>query len=241
MSRLLQSPDASEASGLICAFVPVRAATSEASATATELSRILGGTLNVSTLLADLRTRGFPVLGTIPHSGGALLARGERFDTLEAHEVPPSQIPGLLNHVRRLYEVTSADLTGAMEIAAFEVLAHADSIFLVSGTDAASLELVKRKQAWLHSIGLVENTALLLHRTRGGASPADFEDQAGLPVCGLIDKRDGIRRLAMWLAVCKPKAIPQSHSLHSRVERASACNGGFGLRIDTGAEAPVAG
>jgi hypothetical protein len=209
MPRLLQSPDASEASGLICAFVPVRA-TSETCAAATELSRILGGTLKVSALLADFRARGFPVLGTIPHAqGGALLVHGERFDTLEAHEVPPRQIPGLLNHARRLYEITSADLTGAQEIAAYEVLAHADSIFLVSGTDAGSLGLVKRKKAWLHSIGLSENTGLVLHRARLDASPSAFEDKAGLPVCGLIDSREGIQRLARWLAVCRPKAVPK--------------------------------
>ena len=191
--------------------------------------------------MADFRARGFPVLGYIPHSqGGALLARGQQFDTLEAHEVSPTQIPGLLNHARQLYEITLADLTGARELAAFEVLEHADSILLVSGTDTSSLGLVKRKKAWLHSIGLVENTGLLLHRTREGQSIADFEDQAGLPVCGLIDSPEGIRCLAAWLAVCRPNVAPQLHSVDSLVELALTCNEGFGLSIDTGAEAHVA-
>ena len=201
------SPEPIEGSGLVHAFLPAHGKSDSLRGFIEELSRTLSEALGSSVLLTDFYARGFPLWGTTQnpqrldeHTWGAFLRRGTAYDTLEAREAQPREIPRVLNHARRRYEVTCADLSDAKEIAAFHVLRNADSIFLVSGNDAKSLELVRYKAAWLNSLGLTENTGLLLYRLHDGACAAEFEERSCLPVCALIDSRAELCRLASWLA-----------------------------------------
>lgn len=206
LRRSLQcSPGEPEAPGLVYAFVPAHGA-SKAGAVSRELSRTLSEGLELSVLLADFYARGFPLWGTTEapqrldgRTWGAFVTPGEAFDTLEAREAHPREIRRLLDHARRLYNITCADLTEAKEVVSLEVLRQADAIFIVSSTDAASLELVRYRVAWLRSIDLEKRSGLLLNRVAGGVSVTDAEERTGLPVCSVVDTNAELRRLAAWL------------------------------------------
>jgi hypothetical protein len=127
-------------------------------------------------------------------------SHGDVFDTLEAREAHPRNIRRLLDHARRRYHVTCADLSEAKESSALEVLRHSDSIFLVTTSDRSSIELARYRAAWLGSMDLEDRSALLLHRVAAGVSGAEAEDRTGLPVCAAVDDHKELRRLAEWLA-----------------------------------------
>lgn len=203
------SSGVSEATGLVYAFVPAHGA-SKAGAVARELSRTLSEDLGLSVLLADFYARGFPLWGTSEepqrldgHTWGAFVTPGEAFDTLEAREAHPREIRRLMDHARRLYKVTCADLTESKEVVSLEVLRQADAIFIVSSSDAASLDIVRHRVAWLRSIDLEDRSGLLLHRVAGGLSVPEAEERTGLPVCSVVDTREELRRLAAWLGASR--------------------------------------
>jgi len=206
--------------GSVYAFVPALAE-SKASPLARELSRTLSESLGFSTLLADFYARGFPVWGTTEapqrldsHTWSTFVTPGEAFDTLEGREAHPRAIRRLLDRARELYNVTCADLTEAKEVVALEVLRQADSIFIVSNSDAASLEMVQFKARWLRTIDLGHNSGLLLRRVPGGSSPAEVEERTGLPVCATIDSADQLRNFAAWLAATRnPKCMETAQQL----------------------------
>jgi hypothetical protein len=210
LRRSLQgSPGKTEAPGLVYAFVPAHGA-SKAGAVARELSRTLTEGLGLSALLADFYARGFPLWGTTEapqrldgRTWGAFVTPGEAFDTLEAREAHPREIERLLNHARRLYNVTCADLTEAKEVVSLEVLRQADAIFIVSASDAASLDIVRYRAAWLRSIDLEGHSGLLLHRVAGGLSVPEAEERTGLPVCSVVDTGEELGRLAAWLGAAR--------------------------------------
>jgi hypothetical protein len=206
---LHNSPGETEARGPIYAFVPAHGA-SKAAAVVRELSCKLSEGLGLSVLLADFCARGFPLWGTTEapqrldgHTWGAFVTPGQTFDTLEAREAHPREIRHLLDRARRLYKVTCADLTEAKEVASLEVLRQANGIFIVSSSDAASLELVRYKTEWLRSIDLEANTGLLLHRAPGGLSVPEAEERTGLAVCSVVDTSEELGRLAAWLAAAR--------------------------------------
>ncbi len=209
------SANAIEAPGLVHAFLPAHAKAEALRDFIEELSRTLSEALDTSVLLADFYTRGFPLWSPgrrhperlDGRTRGALLHRGPSYDTLEAREARPSQIPGVLDRARQRYQITCADLSEAPEPSCVQILRCADSVFLVSSDDAISLELVKHKTGWLDTIGLAENTGLLLSRTTGGAGAAEVEERTGLPVCALIDSHEELCRLASWLAF-RPRQAP---------------------------------
>jgi hypothetical protein len=203
------SPDETEAGGLVYAFVPAHGG-SKAGAVARELSRTLSEGLGLSVLLADFYARGFPLWGTAEapqrldgQTWGAFVTPGEAFDTLEAREAHPREIRRLLDHARRLYKVTCADLTESKEVVSLEVLRQADAIFIVSSTDAASLEIVRHRAAWLRSIDLEDRSGLLLHRVGGGYSVLEAEELTRLAVCSVVDTGEELGRLAAWLAAAR--------------------------------------
>lgn len=217
MDLLLHSNEAGS-TGLVYSFVPAHRE-SKASAVSRTLSRTLAEGHDLSVLLADFYARGFPLWGTTEapqrlnrNTWGAFLRREESFDTLEAREAHPSDIGQVLDHGRRRYHVVCADLTEAKQVTALEVLRHSDSIFLVTASDAASLEIARFKAAWLRSLGLEENSGLLLCRTPDGAGASAAEEATGLPVCALVDCREDLDRLAAWLSsshdTCCPQAQP---------------------------------
>jgi len=199
------SSGVSEATGLVYAFVPAHGA-SKAGTVARDLSRTISESLGSSVLLADFYSRGFPLWGTVEapqrldgRTWGAFVTSGEAFDTLEAREAHPCEIPRLLDHARCLYNVTCADLTEAKEVVSLEVLRQADGVFIVSDSDAASLEIVRLRAEWMRSIGLEGDSGMLLQRVSGGLSVPEAEERTGLPVCSVVDTSEQLELLATWL------------------------------------------
>jgi len=209
-----------ETPGSVYAFVPALAE-SKAGPLARELSRTLSESLGFSTLLADFYSRGFPLWGTTEapqrldsHTWSTFVTPGESFDTLEGREAHPRAIRRLMERARELYNVTCADLTEAKEVVALEVLRHSDSIFIVSSSDPASLDMVKYKARWLRTIDLGHNSGLLLRRVAGGASAAEAEERTGLPVCATVDSGEQLRNFAAWLAATRnPKCMENAQQL----------------------------
>jgi Flp pilus assembly CpaE family ATPase len=135
--------------GSVFAFVPADGG-SKARAVARELSRALGESRECPVLMADFNSLGFPLWGTgeapqrlDDQTFGAFVTPGETFDTLEAREAHPREVRRILKRARDLYNVTCADLTEAKEVVALEVLRQADSIFIVSDSDSASLDMAR--------------------------------------------------------------------------------------------------
>lgn len=191
--------------GSVFAFVPAHG-DSKAEEVARELSRSLSEELGHSVLLADFYARGFPLWGTPEapqrldgQTWGAFVTQGDAYDTLEAREAHPREIPRLLDHARARYHVTCADLTQAKEVVALEVLRQADSIFVVSNSDAASLAFVQFKATWLRLVGVGERVSLLLRCVPGGASAREAEERTGLRVSAVIETEENLDGLAGWL------------------------------------------
>lgn len=133
------------------------------------------------------------------HTWGAFVVEGEWCDELDAREVHPRQLRGVLDYAAAHYPIVCADLTGAKDAHSVEVLRSSESIFVVSGAGSASLDIVREKAAWLRSIDLAERCGLLLRPEAGGASPADAEARTGLPVSSLIETGEDLRHMADWL------------------------------------------
>lgn len=205
-SQFPTGPGESEALGSVYAIAPAHGG-ANADSVAKQLSRELSEDYRLSVLLADFCTHGFPVWN--PAEGpqrldgrtwGAFVTPGEVLDRLEAREVHPRNISRLLEHARKRYTITCADLSEAKESSALEVFRHADSIFLVANSDLQSIEQTRYRAAWLRSMDLEDRAALLLNRVRGGISGAEAEDRTGLPVCSTVDSLRDLRRLAEWLS-----------------------------------------
>ena len=80
------------------------------------------------------------------------------------------------------------------------MLRASDAIFLVSGSDAASIEGAREKMEWLRSIDLAERCGMLLEHTRHGVTAAEVEDLSGVAVCSVVENGRQIENLARWLA-----------------------------------------
>jgi Flp pilus assembly CpaE family ATPase len=197
--------EANRFSGSVFSLVPAHGA-SRVGAVAEQLSRTLAEGSGVAVLLADFQTRGYPVWhrADAPHrldgrTWGAFVAENDGFDMLDASDVNPRELSPLLDYARENYQVVCADLTGAREPQSAQTLRASDAIFVVSGSDRASLESVREKVEWLHSLNVDERCALLLQHEPTGVSAADAEEISGLPVCSLIDSEQQIAQLAHWL------------------------------------------
>jgi Flp pilus assembly CpaE family ATPase len=205
-SPISPGPAVSEASGQVYAIVPAHGG-SNADLVARQLSRELSEGYRLSVLLADFFARGFPLWGTAGapqrldgRTWGAFLRNQGAFDTLEAREAHPRNIQSLLDHARRRYQITCAELSEAKESSALEVLQNSDAIFIVTSSGPASVALAKFKADWLRSMNLDDRSALLLNRIPGGVGAAEVENRTGLPVCATVDDRAELRHLAGWLA-----------------------------------------
>jgi hypothetical protein len=193
-------------SGSIFSFVPAHGG-SRAGAVAEQLSRTLTEGLGIAVLLADFDSQGYSPwrAHAAPHrldghTWGAFVFDSEDLDVLDAREVHPRELARLLDFARDNYAAVCADVTGAREAHALEVLRASDGIFLVGGTDDASIEGLREKTAWLKSIDLDDRCGLLVRRSDGGAEPEQVEDLTGLPVSGLIETDGHMITLARWLA-----------------------------------------
>lgn len=209
------SPHLERAPGTIASFVPAHG-DSKAGAVAQQLSRTLTEGFGGSVLLADFDTRELD--GSVNALGrslwsraqaprrldgrtwGAFVSEVDGLDTLDAREVHPLQLGRVLDHARNKYAMMFADLTGARESHALEVLHASDAIFLVADSDPASIESVREKAEWLRSIDMIELVGLLIRNVADGKSADEIEQITGLPVCSLIGTRSQMDQLALWLA-----------------------------------------
>lgn len=192
--------------GSIFSFVPAHGAC-RAGAVAQQLSRTLTEGLGTAVLLADFDRRAYSVWSaTEPprrldgRTWGAFVSDVDGVAVLNAREVHPRQLSALLDYARSHYAIVCADLTGAQDSHALSVLKASDGIFLVSGTDGASIEGIREKMEFMRSVDLSERCGILLEHTPHGVSASEAEELTGTPVCSLIENAKQIEQLATWLA-----------------------------------------
>jgi len=170
-------------------------------------------------LLADFDRRAYSVWSVNEpprrldgRTWGAFVSEVDGIQVLNAREVNPRHMAGLLDYARRHFPVVRADLTGARDAHGLEVLRASDAIFIVAGTDGASVEGAREKIAWLHSIDLDDRCGMLLEHTPHGVTAAQMEESTGIAVCSLIETRTQIEALARWLAANTARAEGAHHS-----------------------------
>ena len=175
---------------------------------AQQLSRTLTEGLGNAVLLADFDRRAYSLWSASDaprrldgHTWGAFASQVDGVEVLNAREVHGRQLGPLLEYARQHYRIVCADLTGAKEAHALEVLRASEAIFLVASSVHRSLEGVCEKASWLRQIDLGERCALLLDRVPQGVSLEEAEDITGVPLCSLVETRAHIEQLARWLTV----------------------------------------
>ena len=200
-NRVFQ-PQSAEIPGSIFSFLPVHG-DSRVGAVAEQLSRTLAEGLGVTTLLAGFDRRDYSGL------------RAAGLAVVDGHDLKPRHVGSVLDHARVHYHIVCADLSGAGDAHTLEALRTSDAIFLVSGSDPASITALRKKAEWLRSLDLIDRCALLLHRTDGG-SARDVEDLTGLPMCSLVETAEQVGHLATWLAadtLARATARPETLAL----------------------------
>ena len=100
----------------------------------------------------------------------------------------------------RPFTITCADLSLANPGQEWLAVNQSEAVFIVSGTDAASMEEAREKAAWLRAIRPDESCGLILLAAPDGASASQAEEITGLPVCALLRKDSEIAKLACWIA-----------------------------------------
>lgn len=158
-------------------------------------------------LLADFDRRAYSVWSANEtprrldgRTWGAFVSEVDGIQVLNAREVPTRHLAPLLDYAREHFTIVCADLTGAREAHAVQVLRASDAIFIVSGSDAASIEGAREKIEWLRSIDLDDRCGMLLEHTPHGVTAAEVEDSTGVAVCSLVEDAQQIENLARWLA-----------------------------------------
>jgi Flp pilus assembly CpaE family ATPase len=197
--------------GSIFAFLPAHSG-SRAAAVAQQLSRTLSEGLGVTVLLADFDRSAFSVWNAAEspkrldeHTWSSFVCEVDSIQVLNAREVRPRQLGRLVEYARQHVHIVCADLTAAPDAQAKEILRAADAIFLVTGSDTASLQGVHEEMDWLRSTvfsnkDVSDRCALLLEHAPNGASAMEAEERTGVPVCGLVENTAQILQLATWLA-----------------------------------------
>ena len=168
-------------------------------------------------LLADFEPAGYSVWRATHaprrldgRTWGAFVFEGSSYDVLDAREVHPRQLRPVFTYASDHYSVVCADLSGAKEAHAMEVLRVSDAVFLVSSADWPSLAMAREKADWLRGIDLGDKSGLLLWTAPQAATVTQAEDYTGLPVCSLLDGAEQVGRLAAWLAAPHHKAASQA-------------------------------
>jgi hypothetical protein len=206
------------APGSVFAFLPAHSG-SRAGAVARQLSRTLAEGIGVTVLLADFERSAYSVWNAADAAHlldervwRSFVSPVDSIHVLHAREIRPRQLRRLVDYARRQVHVVCADLTGASQAQAVEILRTAAAIFFVTGSDDASIDGVREKTQWLHSTvfpkkDAADRCALLLAHAPDGARAVDVENKTGIPVCGLVENQAQIARLATWLAA---NALEQS-------------------------------
>jgi len=96
--------------------------------------------------------------------------------------------------------VTCLDLADANAREAREALGVAEAVFVVSTSDAASIEDARSQVAWisptLRARGQDVACGLLLVPVLGGFPSAEAEQRTGLPVCGVLKTASQFAKVA---------------------------------------------
>lgn len=170
------------------------------------MSRTLTEGLASAVLLADFDRRAYSVWSANEpprrldgRTWGAFASEVDGMQVLNAREVNPRHLTPLLDYAREHYSIVCADLTGADEAHAAAVLRASDAVFIVSGSDGASVAGTREKVEWLDSIDLAGRAGILLEHTPHGSSAVQFEEATGVPVSSLIENKHQIENLARWL------------------------------------------
>ncbi len=158
-------------------------------------------------LLADFDRRAYSVWSANEtprrldgRTWGAFVSEVDGMQVLNAREVNPRHLRPLLDYAREHFTIVCADLTGARIAHSHEVLRASDAIFIVAGSDDASMEGAREKLEWFASIDLADRCGMLLEHTPHGASAVEMEESTGIPVCGLVENATQVGYLARWLA-----------------------------------------
>lgn len=193
------------AAGSIFSFVPADSA-SRAGSVAQQLSRTLTEDPGVAVLLADFDRRDYSVWRAKEaprrldgRTWGAFASEVDGIHMLHAREVHPCHLGPLLDYARQHYAIVCADLTGATEAHAAEVLRASTAIFVVGSAQLSSIEAVCEKASWLRRMDAADRSALLLDRVRHGLSRDEAEEITGLPLCCFVENDADILHLATWL------------------------------------------
>jgi Flp pilus assembly CpaE family ATPase len=191
--------------GSIFSFLPADGA-SRAGAVAQQLSRTLTEGLGSAVLLADFDRRAYSVWNANEaprrldgRTWGAIASQVDGIEVLNAKEVHARQVGPLFDYAREHYTIVCADLTGAKDAHALEVLRASTAIFVVASSNHGSVEGACEKASWLRQMDMGDRCALLLDRAPGGVSTDEAEEFTGLPVCSLVENDAHIRQLAEWL------------------------------------------
>ncbi len=187
---------------------------SAADAVQERLARSWSEDFGLAVLLVDFEPHGFMNLELGAPSRlsgqGRLDRRGGRGP--DARRTDWREWKPMLEQARRSYEMVCADLTHATPEVAKKVLGLANSIFLVSDSDSASVETTRDKIRQMRTLGMEDRCALLLRRAPGGLRPDLAEDLAETPVCGLVDAEEQIALLARLAGSGKCSAESRSRS-----------------------------
>ena len=96
--------------------------------------------------------------------------------------------------------VTCLDLADASGPEARQALAVAEAVFVVSTSDAESLEDARNQAAWisptLRGQGQGVTCGLLLVPVLGGLPSPEAEQRTGLPVCGILKTANHFAKVA---------------------------------------------
>jgi len=208
------------APGPIYSFVPAHGE-AKADLVAAQFSRTLSEGFGCSVLLADFETHPYSVapastLGAESPLGGMAwhtsISRRNGHDVLHARCVDGEQIRPVFEQARKHYSLVCADLSGASEHAAADVLRASDAIFLIASSAWQSLDAVRLKAEWLRSVAVDRRCGLILWRAPRGAAPLHVEEFAGVPVCSVVQSDEQIGILADWLATRHDKAARKAQS-----------------------------
>jgi len=108
------------------------------------------------------------------------------------------------SHIYPRSSIVCMDLSDADPAEASEAIRVSEAVFLVTTTDAASVEDACAHAAWLRYVMRCSQRddacGLLLVPTPGGIAEVEAEHRVGLPMCGVFRSADHTAHLARWIA-----------------------------------------
>jgi hypothetical protein len=108
------------------------------------------------------------------------------------------------SHLYPRSSIVCMDLSDADPAEAAEAIRVSEAVFLVSTTDAVSIEDACAHAAWLRyvmrSLQRDDACGLLLVPTPGGLLEMEAEHRIGLPMCGVFRSAEHTAQLARWIA-----------------------------------------